>query len=433
MAHKRKADISLLFHPRKNGKNTPSSSPRSKTRASSSLTKAKSLPVPTPPQPDDDEADLQPPDGPYLEFRIMSSALNGWKYIAMKFESRKGVDIMDWEQPIKLNRKNRMRESNSSMSGAEQAMLPMLGYDGQPVIGSDGKVVMVGSEAQLRGSSAEPNWGTRDGSTARKKRARQVFSIPDEVKRLRNEEKDPWVIEDASGQQIWTAQFDDPGKAETHAFLIPYNDVFKFVPSHRHYKFQKKLTPGIPTAVSVYQKSLEQDPAISLHRRNGKGPSAATTTTLKDEAEGQPFVSGGSLVHQSQQSLGPRGRRLKAVDNGIDDTLEEDEEDSGVTAKRRAKESSGEGDVDEMVYDEYFTDDEEDMDVEKVQDQEAKDLELRLKREYRIANQTFRGHVDTSDGEEENPRISREVKKMQQLLRNREGNEAYESEEEDND
>ncbi|KAJ3728338.1 hypothetical protein C8R42DRAFT_693676 [Lentinula raphanica] len=432
MAHKRKADISLLFHPRKNGKNTPSSSPRSKTRASSSLTKAKSLPVTTPPlQPDDDEADLQPPDGPYLEFRIMSSALNGWKYDAMKFESRKSVDIMGWQMPIKLNRKKRMRELNSSMSGTREAMRPMPSIDGQPVIGSDGKVVMVGSEVQPGGSSAEPNF--RDGDTVGKKRARQVFSIPDEVKRLRNEEKDPWVIEDASGQQIWTAQFDDAGKAETHAFLIPYNDVFKFVPSHRHYKFQKKLTPGIPTAVSVYRKSLEQDPAHGLHRRNGRGPSAATATTLKDEAEGQPFVSGGSLVHQSQQSLGPRGRRLKAVDNGIDDTLEEDEEDSGVTAKRRAKESSGEGDVDEMVYDEYFTDDEEDMDVEKVQDQEAKDLELRLKREYRIANKTFRGHVDTSDGEEENPRISREVKKMQQLLRNREGNEAYESEEEDND
>ncbi|KAJ3722947.1 hypothetical protein C8R42DRAFT_720109 [Lentinula raphanica] len=452
MAPKVKADMSLLFHPKKNKKNTPVSSPRPPPPPGSapngsrpgSPAKAKPSPKPSPPKPnaDDDEADLQLPEGPHQEFRIMSSALNGWKYDVMKFDSRKSVDIMRWQQPIKLNRKD-LRREDPSTSGVGEAVRPMLGLDGQPVIGPDGKTVMVDSEGrpvtENGGSGSGAGKGKGNGNAKKKfqKKTRQVFIVPDEIRNLRKEERYPWVIEDFSGQEVWTAQLDDLGKASTHAFLMPAaNDVFKFVPSHRYYKFQKKLKHDMPTDTtsveSAYQKSLKRDPSTWLHQRNGKAPSAATAAMFKAEAEGQSIVGDSSLVHQAQQSLGPGGRRLRTVDSGADNLFgDEDEEDSGA-AKRRAKEFGGEGDMDEMVYEEDFADDEEKMDAEDTNDQETKELEERLKKEYKNANKTREGYIDESDEEEEQPGMSKQAKKMQKMLRTREGNDVYESEEEDN-
>ena len=52
-----------------------------------------------------------------------------------------------------------------------------------------------------------------------------------------------------------------------------------------------------------------------LRKRNGQGPSEATAAMFKSEREGS-ITASGSLEHQSSQSLGPGGRRLRAVDTG---------------------------------------------------------------------------------------------------------------------
>lgn len=54
-----------------------------------------------------------------------------------------------------------------------------------------------------------------------------------------------------------------------------------------------------------------------------------------------------------------------------------------------------------------------------------------MKREYKTANKQRDGGVDESD-EEELPGMSKQAKAMQKLIRNREGNDAYESDEEEN-
>lgn len=55
----------------------------------------------------------------------------------------------------------------------------------------------------------------------------------------------------------------------------------------------------------------------------------------------------------------------------------------------------------------------------------------RLKREYKNANKQRDAGVDESD-EEETPGMTKQAKAMQKLIRNREGNDVYESEEEEN-
>ena len=98
----------------------------------------------------------------------------------------------------------------------------------------------------------------------------------------------------------------------------------------------------------------------------------ATQWTLRQKTE-QAAASGSSLVHNASQSLGPGGRRLKAVDSGGD--LFGDDADE-VDTKRRQRERGAEGDLDEVVYEEEFADDEEKMDVDDKEDEEAKELEV---------------------------------------------------------
>ena len=182
----------------------------------------------------------------------------------MKFDSRKNVDINRWQQPIKLNRKDlKMNDTGATAAAVPQAVGPMLGPDGKPVIGVDGKVVMVDAEGkpihpdshQHAGPSANGAGGKDKGKgPAGKKRfqkkTRQVFPVPEHQRQLRKEERYPWVMEDSSSakEEYWVGHLEEVSKADTHGFFMPAaNDAFKFVPAHRWYQFQKKIKHDLPT------------------------------------------------------------------------------------------------------------------------------------------------------------------------------------------
>jgi transcription initiation factor TFIIF subunit alpha len=243
-----KASLSMLFHPRK-GTKTETLPPS--PRKASTTPRPKSVPEV------EDEDELKLPEGPFQEFRLMSSALNGWKYDVMKFDSRKSVDISTWQVPIKLNRKE-LRREEAAVNNTPEAVGPMLGPDGKPVIGVDGKMVMVDAEGRpihsTDGSSggvgrdAKGKGAAANGRKKFQKKTRQVFYVPEEVRQLRREERYPWVMEDGTQSEIWVGQLEEISKSETHAFFMPAaNDIFKFVPAHRWYKFQKKLKHDLPT------------------------------------------------------------------------------------------------------------------------------------------------------------------------------------------
>ena len=79
------------------------------------------------------------------------------------------------------------------------------------------------------------------------------------------------------------------------------------------------------------------------------------------------------MVHSSGQSLGPGGRKLKAVDSGA--SLFDDEDEDGNGKRRRERGLGEEGDLDEQLYEEDFADDEEKAEVDD-NDEEAKELEV---------------------------------------------------------
>jgi transcription initiation factor TFIIF subunit alpha len=245
-----KATLSLLFHPKKGAK-------KENLSTSPSPRKASALPRPKTLQEDNEDDELKLPDGPFQEFKLMSSALNGWKYDVMKFDSRKPIDISRWTPPIKLNRKE-LRRDDGIATDAPQAVGPMLGPDGKPVIGTDGKMVMVDAEGRPiqtgdvfnGGKEGKGKGPAMNGKKRFQKKTKQVFFVPEEVRQLRREERYPWVMEDSSPSQneVWMGQMEDVSKSGTHGFFMPAaNDVFKFVPAHRWYKFQKKLKHDLPT------------------------------------------------------------------------------------------------------------------------------------------------------------------------------------------
>ena len=134
----------------------------------------------------------------------------------------------------------------------------------------------------------------------------------------------------------------------------------------------------------AYQK--HRNPEQWLAARTGRktpGSQDANSPAVKVEENANPYIIvPRSLVHESGQSAGPGGRRLRAVTKGPLFGDEDDDyggggedEDSKFANRRREKELGGEGDADELDFEEDFADDDEKY-PEDNQDEEAKELEV---------------------------------------------------------
>lgn len=194
---------------------------------------------------------MKVPEGPFSEFTLVSSALNGWKYDVMKFDSRKHVDITSWAQPLKLNRKELKRVAPVDSTTADRYIgaTPMKGLDGKEVVRADGSQVMLDKEGRvIPAEGYVPPPKTGQGRKRIQKKTRQVYIIPDEQRQLKKDERYPWILEDASKKEVWVGRMDDAERSDTQAFFMPaMNNSFKFVPSHRWYKFQKRPNYYVPT------------------------------------------------------------------------------------------------------------------------------------------------------------------------------------------
>ena len=216
------------------------------------------------------------PEGEYIDYTLVSSALNGWKYDVMKFDSRKSVDILEWAVPVKLNRKEPPRPDTSvNDTEAPKVVGPMLGPDGKPVIGVDGNIVMVDAEGKpIHGDGTPGSSKGKNGTGSKRrfqKKTKQVFKVAETTRQLRKEERYPWVMEDGTSKEVWVGKMEDVSKAVTQAFFMPAsNNTFKFVPAHRWYKFQKKPNyhiPNLEEAEAMVCRCTSADPLSSSSRR----------------------------------------------------------------------------------------------------------------------------------------------------------------------
>ncbi len=315
-----------------------------------------------------------PADLPYQDYKLMSCARHGWRYDVMKFDARRSVDIAAWPKPVKLNRKEPRREgavTEGPLSvGAPTAVGPMVGPDGKPVIGADGRVVMVDAEgkpihdAARGGAGAGASKGKDDKDKGKKKKfqkkIKQVYFVPEHVRQLRREERYPWVVEDASGGEVWVGRMEEAAKSETHALFMPAADnVFRFVPAHRWYKFQKQRPQRhvltLEEAEKLMAQKTEKQGRWMMRLREGVGSSSA-------------------------QSVSPTGtglRRMIVRDAGGSGLFSDDDEDGSGGRRRDARERGQDGDVDEMEYESDVADDEEINVQQGMEDDVAKEIEVR--------------------------------------------------------
>ncbi|KIJ57035.1 hypothetical protein M422DRAFT_23152 [Sphaerobolus stellatus SS14] len=392
------------------------------------------VPIPKPKAEPEAEEEWKP-SGQYQEFRILSTGQSAWKYDIMKFDVRgKDIDPTKWNQPVKLNRKAVRPQENDDAEPIPIELKPMLGPDGKPVVGPDGKMVMVGPDgkvppaggATVKTNGKDPSKGKGKGKIPFKKKTKQVYLVPEADRKLRYEERYPWVMEEAGANgQTWVGQL-DVDRSETHGLLVPTGTDFMFIPAHRWYKFHKKPSYRIlalEEAEAEYAKAQKnKDPERWLMRKKaggGAGPSEATLATLKREKSNK-------IKFEEDD-----GMTLTTVDKGEDDLFgDDDDDDGGRSNKKNSQKYDMEGDADEVEYEDSASDDEEKEEMDG-DDEETRELEERIKKEYRQANKFHDGHIDADNEEDDLDSLTGAGKDLKKLVKRTEKNEAYDSDDDE--
>ena len=131
--------------------------------------------------------------------------------------------------------------------------------------------------------------------------------------------------------------------------------------------------------MAAYQK--HRSPEQWLATCTGRGtpnPQDPSSSGVKVEEKVNPhIILTVSLVYESGQSAGPGGRHLWAVNKGLLFGDQDDEEELKYANRWWEKELGGEGDADELDFEEDFADDDEKY-LEDNQDEEVKELEVRF-------------------------------------------------------
>ncbi|PWZ00151.1 hypothetical protein BCV70DRAFT_217165 [Testicularia cyperi] len=243
----------------------------------------------------------------------------------------------------------------------------------------------------------------------------------------------------------WIGKLDGDSSSDASSlhvlFVFDERDAggFKVVPVSRMYKFLQKPKHSTMTNDEVeqeyqkYQKNKEMD---RWAHRNRPISASSAVSRREDDAALRSWPEANQLTLPTGMPFGAgRRRNLMAVHGG--ELLRGDDDDdaaAGGSGRRRKREESPGAGYDEMDYEEEFADDEEthDPEADAVDDEEAKELEERLKREMARANNVGdneEGAGDESADEEDDQVLTGSGKQMMKIMRalaKREGNEAYE-------
>ena len=204
--------------------------------------------------------------------------------------------------------------------------------------------------------------------------------------------------------------------------------------------------------MAAYQK--HRNPEQWLASRAGRGTPGSqdpNSPAVKVEENANPhIIQTASLVYESGQSAGPGGRKLRAVNKGSLFGDDDDDEDTKHASRRRERELGGEGDADELDFEEDFADDDEKYPEDNQDDEDAKELEVRsldldhsdsgfltvriqerIKKEYRkakaIANED---QLEESD-DEDDQKLSGAGKQMRKMLKKNDKSGQYDDSDED--
>ncbi|GAA5828952.1 hypothetical protein JCM11251_004077 [Rhodosporidiobolus azoricus] len=311
-----------------------------------------------------------------------------------------------------------------------------------------------------------------------KKKTKRVYVASEESRRLKREEWQPWVLEDDEGKERWIGRLEggvgevgssggagraaeqgkvaqagdrngsglsgwrpaanagDVGSGSSYvAFVFGDNgDEFKVVPVNRWYRFNqgpKYLTLAEEEAEEEYarqQKSKEPERWI-MHRRAAPTTSSGSSTPRTGSSGANGGVSASSLRSRMVANAAA-GTRADPDDSAGDDSRGRSKIKTVVSAGKRNAAGQHQ-DEDEFDYEEDFADDEEG--IAKIDDladeEEAKELEERIRREQRAAE---RGdQIPDDDEDEEIERLTGTGKEIKKMIKKSDKTGAYDSEDDE--
>ncbi|CAG8608514.1 7735_t:CDS:2, partial [Cetraspora pellucida] len=314
------------------------------------------------------------------EYMITSSTLNKIKKLnIMRFHSSQPVDITKFTVPVKLQRRDPDAPPQQTLILNRQ----------NPIIPSTSKVTQQNSTpAPTSGADASliaPYAGARHNKkNLFKKKTTQIFLADDSQRRLKAEEKLPWVLEDYEGI-TWIGEYEGGDSAKFDEIqVVILSWAFSLIPCYK-YKMAK---------------AKKRDNDRWMMRSWGK------TKNGEDLA----VVEGGIFDPKST---------IKVVE-GEEELIGSDEE-----ARIPSREEFDEEEVD---FEEVFEDDEEELpdDANPLIDDETKEVS-KMKRKV-----TGKHTYELNESDDDDDKLTNEGKQLKKLLRTAENNDAYDSDREDN-
>lgn len=334
------------------------------------------------------QSTAQAPDGP-IKYNIL-------KFHSSTVQKRQSINPRTFTEPVRLTRKNLRAEA------ARQAAAAALAASGGPTPGANG-----GSNADA-GLIAPHGGGAQSKKNLFKKKTRQVFIPLDPAARqLKKEEALPWVLEDYDGHNTWVGNVEAGQSKGQYMLFVFAEDGFRVVPAHRWYKFQKKQQ----------YKTLDFDQAEEEYQKNQKRDSGSRWL-MKKLNPANPLIK-----EEDSKPTPPPRRKFRTVDNGPRGLFGDDDDED------RKPRRNADGEFEELDFEEEFADDEDGM-MEANDEEEAKELEEKIKREMRQANKTGEeAEIEEAEDQVELDNAGKEIKKV---VRHLDRTAVYDSDEDKN-
>ncbi|KAJ1923117.1 transcription factor IIF subunit tfg1 [Tieghemiomyces parasiticus] len=415
-------------------------------------------PASTTPRPVAKPAPAPAPERNYAEYRLVSGKKGEGNFYLMKFQSNKTVNPGEFVPPLKLRRRDRGTIQQmiraSQLQAASDAAAAAGGTSGdagpsQPANASGAAPEPEPTPAPppTRGRNAPsmdttviaPYGGaTRNRQNLFKKRTKQIYLADDAMRKLRETESKPWLLEDFDRQELWTGALEG-GQTSSYVMFVLIEDGFKVVPSSKWYRFQ----PRPQYATLSIDEAEEQ---IKLAEKEESSRWLMKKRVLRPEGEaGAAVSSGGSTsgLGRLRSLIDTPGRGSADVEElgalnfqTVDDTpLNYESGDDDAKGGRRGRGPGSDGD--EMDFDDVFQDDEEGGGEYEPQDDEAREAAERVKKEVQKFSTV---HSDAEDDDDDafedvdqgrGDQLGADGKQLKHLVRDLEKNKAYESDHED--
>lgn len=313
------------------------------------------------------------------------------RYHMLKFHARNPVDpATQFTPPIRFNRKDPSLVQVTAEEGANEM------EDGNQNTKED---IKPGETSAGAGPGGEPERKKNNPFTRRKK-THQVQGGDDDAKKLRYEEHLPWVMEDFDGKNTWVSSY-EAAQSDSYAVFVYDHDGFKVIPLEKWYRMSQ---------VGRYATLSLEDAEERMERTNTHRDRWFMSTL-------QPRQVQQDRERQSQQLVPDIAQpRMRTVVGSEEQKPALDEE---------------------MDYDEAeLFDDDEGAPIMEGPEEDVKDVEERMRREQRQANQLLDADdrfadIDELFGDNEE-QMDKQGKKLRRYLRSLEKNQFYDSDEDEN-